>query len=112
MEKTIADELNEKFIPADLDYIEPLPYQESEKVGLDLSILKSPTGAGSIGDYLEHPMNFNSSKGMARVLRGLTGMMGSLDLAIIDITVGILDLLKTNKKAGVTNDNNGVYPIR
>lgn len=103
MERTIAEELNDKFVPTE-EVTETI--QQEQKTGLDLSILKSPTGVGSVGDYLEHPMNFNKSQGMARILRGLTGILGNLDLAIIDIAVGLLDLLKTNKKGTITNGAN------
>lgn len=107
MEKTIAEELNDKFVPvAETPEVE-IPQQAS--AGIDLSMLKTPTGEGSVGDYLEHPMNFNNSKGMARVLRGLTGMFGSLDLAIVDIVIGALDLLKMNKKAVIKNDGFGDF---
>lgn len=106
MERTIAEELNETQ-PQPMETIEPI--EQTPTKGIDLGFLKAPTGEGSVGDYLDHPMNFNNSKGMARVLRGLTGMMGSLDLAIIDIVVGTLDLLKTNKRETVQHDNTGVY---
>lgn len=106
MERSIAEELNDKFIPVN-DEIVDAPVQE--KAGIDLSVLKAKTGEGSVGDYLDHPMNFNNSQGMARVLRGLTGIVGSLDLAIIDIVVGVLDLLKTTKKGVVENGLSGKF---
>lgn len=117
MEKTIAEELNEKFVPIDYSGEERISMSkvismsevQQEKPGIDLAILKAKTGEGSVGNYLEHPLNFNSSMGMARVLRGLTGMLGSLDLAVIDIFVGVLDLLKTNKKGVVDNGLPGKY---
>jgi hypothetical protein len=69
----------------------------ARNLGFDLSFLKSPTGEGSIEDYLDSPLNFNSSRSMARIIRGLSGMLGSLDLAIVDIFVGALDYLKSRK---------------
>lgn len=60
-------------------------------------ILTAETGNGSIGDYIEHPMNFNQSKGLARILRGLTGIIGNLNLAIIDVGLGVLEFSKEKK---------------
>jgi hypothetical protein len=71
--------------------------EQSQGIGIDLSILKSQTGEGSVSDYLEHPLNFNKSNGLARILRGLTGIMGNLNLAIIDIVVGTLEFFKERK---------------
>jgi hypothetical protein len=57
-------------------------------------ILKSKTGEGTIQDYQEHPLNFSNNKYIGQILRGLTGILGALDLAIIDIGMGILGLIK------------------
>lgn len=67
-------------------------------------ILTAETGQGTIGDYLEHPLNFNQSKGIARILRGLTGIMGNLNLAIIDIALGVLEVSKDKKGTKTQND--------
>ena len=75
---------------------------ESVKAGLhiDLGILKAQTGEGEIEEYINHPLNINKSKSLAHVIRGLTGMFGSLKYAIIDIVMGIIQYLK-EKKGGV-----------
>lgn len=61
--------------------------------------LKAETGEGTVEQYIEHPLNFSSSKGLARIIRGLTGMLGSLNLAIIDIVIGGLEFMKEKKSA-------------
>jgi hypothetical protein len=61
-------------------------------------MLKAPTGEGSVGEYVEHPLNFNASMHMARVLRGLTGMLGTLNYAAVDIVIGGLGFLKDKRK--------------
>lgn len=65
--------------------------------GIDLSILKAKTGEGAIEDYIQHPLNFNNSHGLARIIRGFTGILGALDLAIIDIGVGVLEFFKDRR---------------
>lgn len=102
MEKTIAEELNDNFVPSyQMEVIEPI---ERPAPKVDLSFLKAQTGEGMVEEYIQHPLNFNSSKGMARVLRGLTGMFGSLSYALVDVVIGTLDLLKSTKKADINND--------
>lgn len=56
--------------------------------------LKAPTGEGKIEDYIDHPMNFNNSKPVAQVLRGLTGMFNNLNYAAIDVVLGIMKMKK------------------
>jgi hypothetical protein len=51
-------------------------------------ILKTKTGEGSIESYIENPLNLNHSQGLAQILRGLTGFVGALDLAILDLIIG------------------------
>lgn len=77
--------------PGTDSFEEPIVQQRR---GLDLSFLKAETGEGPIESYFDHPLNFNESKGMARILRGATGLFGSLNLAIIDIGIGLLDVMK------------------
>jgi hypothetical protein len=59
-----------------------------------IDILKSKTGQGSIDSYLDHPLNYNNSKSVGQILRGLTGFCGQLDLAIIDLAMGLISLFK------------------
>ena len=66
-------------------------------MSIDLGFLFAETGEGSIDDYVDHPMNFNSSKGLAQVLRGLTGMFFDLKLAIIDIVLGSFKMVMEGK---------------
>jgi hypothetical protein len=79
----------------------PTPDQEAVQAvqprGIDLSFLKAKTGEGAIEDYIEHPMNFNKSKSLAQIIRGMTGMLGALDLAIFDIVIGGLNFSKERK---------------
>lgn len=70
-------------------------------------ILTAETGEGSIGDYIDHPLNFLKSKGLAQVLRGFTGIFGTLSLAIIDIALGGLQFTKERKQGVINNDVSG-----
>lgn len=94
--RSILDEINETDQPAADQIIADQPIQSR---GMDLSFLKASTGSGPIEDYLDHPLNFNKGKGMAQMIRGATGLLGSLDLAIIDIFVGLLQFTKEKKVA-------------
>jgi hypothetical protein len=60
-------------------------------------VFAADTGEGSIESYLDHPLNFNNSKGLAQMLRGLTGITGNLKLAIVDVIFGFLRFSKEKK---------------
>jgi len=68
-----------------------------------LEILKTETGEGEINFYKEHPLNFNKSDSISQILRGATGFFGKLNLAIIDIMLGIFQTIieKRNIKQDV-----------
>lgn len=70
---------------------------------LDLSWFKTETGEGEIDEYIDHPLNFNNSKGIAQALRGFAGFMGNgsqLRFAIIDILFGLNRFRKDLKPNG------------
>jgi hypothetical protein len=64
-------------------------------------VLTAETGEGSIGDYIDHPINFNNSKGLAQIIRGLSGILGNLNLAIVDVIFGALRF--SRERRGVIN---------
>ena len=64
----------------------------------DFSFLKSKTGDGSIEDYITHPLNIKENRGVAQILRGITGIAGELDYAIIDIALGTIEIIKEKTK--------------
>jgi hypothetical protein len=103
-ERSIAEELEGGSETLE-NFSEPVQYVQDDRPSF-IELLKTPTGEGTIEEYLIHPLNFNESKGMARVLRGLTGFLGNINLAIADIIIGALDVLKTTKKGQESNDNN------
>lgn len=72
--------------------------EEPQRRGIDLSFLRAETGEGSIEEYMDHPMNPNRSRALAQLLRGFTGLFGSLRLAIIDIALGALNFAKERKQ--------------
>jgi hypothetical protein len=57
-----------------------------------IEFLKTERGPGSIEDYVDNPLNFKRSMGLAQVLRGLTGFLGSMEYAVVDIVVGWIRL--------------------
>lgn len=69
-------------------------YQNASSGNPIINFLKSPTGQGSINSYDDHPLNFESNHFLSQTIRGLTGMIGSLDLAIIDVIIGIVGYFK------------------
>lgn len=103
-ERTINDLMNdnkETYTENDLYYDEKFDgekeYYAEPKNEFFNKIITAETGEGSIESYLDHPMNFNNSMGLAQTLRGLTGIIGNLNLAIIDIVFGALRFSKEKR---------------
>lgn len=68
------------------------------RAGIDLSFLKAQTGPGDVADYVNHPLNFAKSEGLGQVIRGLTGMLGEMRYAIVDIIMGAMRFSQERKK--------------
>lgn len=89
---------------------EPLPQPEPEFIPESapafnpFNVLRVKTGAGSISDYMDSPLNFNHSTATAQILRGVTGIAGELDLAVIDITIGVINLITERRKNAAASD--------
>lgn len=64
---------------------------------MDFSWIRSKTGPGTIESYIDHPLNGTRSRGVAQILRGVTGLAGDLDLAIIDIGLGLVEVIKEKR---------------
>lgn len=78
----------------DEEYIEA-PEEPGVRIAIpDLSFLAAHTGAGTIEEYVDHPLNFDRTKSTARILRGLTGICGELNYALIDIGLGVIEKIK------------------
>lgn len=99
-DKSILEEINEVENPE----VVQAPTEESpgespggRGIGIDLGFLKTKTGENSIDYYIEHPLNFSQSKGLAQMIRGFTGLFGALDLAVIDIVLGFMQIAKEKK---------------
>lgn len=85
--------------------------QEAERSGMNLSgitapvsgfldKLKAKTGEGDITQYENHVLNFRKSPAIAKILRGVTGIFGEVNLAIVDIMIGMFEIMQ-EKKGGV-----------
>lgn len=83
--------------PVEQAPVSPAPPEEKRVIEMP-AFLRAKTGTGDIKSYLEHPLNFDKSEGLAQVIRGFTGMFDALDLAVIDIAVGFF---RWRKGAGV-----------
>ena len=102
---TIKDEIREENEPTlDNDTQNDFKSENISSDGKLFDILKSKTGPGEIEEYIDHPINFKKSKAVAKILRGIEGIFGALDLAIIDILIGSLELIKNNRQKKAQNE--------
>lgn len=87
--------LENEEVTAELN-VEPAFEEEGGSIGLGdifsgvLELFRVETGAGEINDYIDLPLNFDRSEGLAQILRGASGFIGAnfLRSAILDIVVG------------------------
>ena len=93
LREALSDEAREA-AATDEEYIEE-PEEPGVRISMpDLSFLAAPTGSGTIEEYVDHPLNFDRTKSTARILRGLTGICGELNYALIDIGLGVIEKIK------------------
>lgn len=95
LNEAIMDEAKEKAAAAALpeDIIDD--FEPAARIAMpDLSFLAAPTGPGSVEEYIAHPLNFDGKKSTARILRGLTGLCGELNYALVDIGLGTIEKMK------------------
>lgn len=96
LDEAIAESEEKEFV--DLPQIDrPAPVIPQKKEIAFFDILKTKTASGSIEEYQDHALNFKKSKGIAQIIRGMTGMCGELDLAIVDIVLGAFQYTKEGK---------------
>lgn len=70
--------------------------QDGQSVGIGdifgglMDLFRVETGTGEINDYIDLPLNFDRSEGLAQILRGAAGFIGAnfLRSAILDVVVG------------------------
>lgn len=74
---------------------------QPRKSFMDLEKLKAQTGQGDLSEYKNHPLNWNQSKPVARIIRGFTGLLGELNFAVVDILIGFFEM---NSKKGIKTD--------
>lgn len=52
----------------------------------------APALKKSLSEYRAHPLNKSGSDAVGQVIRGVEGLLGGLDLAVIDLLVGLVNL--------------------
>lgn len=90
-------------IDVETQEVEAQPSRIMEILG---RVLTAETGAGDVQSYVNHPINYNGSQGLAQLIRGLSGVFGNLNLAVIDIAIGAM---RFGKERGGVNDSQRVH---
>jgi len=74
---------------------------EENKKSFDFSgifnIFKAKSVDKSIEEYDNHTLNFDKKRSTGRIIRGLEGLLGALNFAIIDIIMGFVEKSKEKK---------------
>lgn len=97
MSETMADMLEEEDLDTGIgeetqdlentsEQVETKEVEDSSKSITDVILAKSPEH--SLDHYQDHPVDFDGEESTWRILRGLEGMLGSLNYALVDIAIG------------------------
>jgi hypothetical protein len=87
---------------AEFEPLLPPDQVEPKRSFIDFEKFKAQTGAGDLSEYKNHPLNWNQSKPVARIIRGFTGLLGELNFAVVDILIGFFEM--TSKKKGLSEN--------
>lgn len=68
-------------------------------------ILTTEALEDDIDDYVDHSLNIPEDRGIGRALRGVEAIVGDLNLAVIDIILGIGEYSKNQKKKNKKKDS-------
>lgn len=63
--------------------------------------ISADTGEGPLANYRDHAINFTGDEGGARIARGMTGLFDNLNLAVVDLVVGGIQVFVGLKKQAV-----------
>lgn len=107
--------INESYaanVPEDFPPIEEAPGIDTAdtsgqmfRIGIpNFSWLLARTGEGALESYLNHPMNFDGKLSTAQIIRGLTGIAGTLDYALLDIALGCFEKVRENRAVVKVNN--------
>lgn len=97
----LEDMLNQEATEGNLKIGENAQNIEAEKPQFSFQIpnfLKAPAISVPIEEYQNHTLNFDKKKSTGRIIRGLEGLLGALNYAIIDLIMGIVE--KAKEKGG------------
>jgi hypothetical protein len=85
-EAALADPLDEETSPAGIA-VEPARPSWWDR------LITAETGEGPLSSYRDHTINFTGDEGGARLARGMTGLFDNLNLAVVDLVVGAVQVL-------------------
>lgn len=98
---------DEDFKPIENGQTEVDEVEQTEIGGFHFGIpefLKAKSPDEPIENFINHPFNFDGSRGLAQIIKGLTGMFGYFNYAIIDIVMGWLRWTKERKEDRVVTN--------
>jgi hypothetical protein len=99
---TLNDQINDVKEPEIEDMYLYRPSVEEEVFELpDWLTAKSPDVP--VENYIDHVLNFNGSRWVAKIIRGCEGIFGALNYAVLDILFGVLEGAKTKDKGVVAH---------
>jgi len=65
-----------------------IPLEQPDSIWLKIINAESPDK--KIPEYTTHPLNYDHKQSTGRIIRGLEGMIGNLDRALVDMIMGVV----------------------
>ncbi|MBX6773022.1 MAG: hypothetical protein IRY83_14935 [Chloroflexi bacterium] len=94
-ERTIADEMEDEGSARVEDAGDRAP---TDRTPWWARVLKAPARTDDLAGYLSHPLNPSGTPAGARIARGLSAMFGGLELAVVDLMLGVLQLIAERRR--------------
>lgn len=63
---------------------------ESEAGNSNVAWLRARSKNKDPAAYKSHPLNFDGTESTGQILKGIEGLLGSLDYAVVDILIGVI----------------------
>ena len=54
-----------------------------------VKVIWADSGVKPLAEYRKHALNWDSTESTSRIIKGVEGILGNLDKAVIDIAVGV-----------------------
>lgn len=101
MSESILDEIkanvNASTVAPSVEFDAEMVEQKTDVFGWIPKIFKAKSSDKPIEEFTQHPFNYDKKNSTGRIIRGLEGLLGALNYAIVDLIMGFVEKWKEGK---------------